>query len=44
MRPKSAYDNVQIEARFEAVLPHLITLERLDLVDDLISYFGEKNV
>jgi len=42
--PKSAYDNVIIEARFDTVFPHLIQMNRMDLVEPLLEYFGEKHI
>jgi len=42
--PKSAYDNVIIEARFDTVFPHLIQMGRMDLVEPLLDYFGEKHI
>jgi len=42
--PKSAYDNVIIEARFDTVFPHLIQMNRMDLVEPLLDYFGEKHI
>lgn len=42
--PKSAYDNVIIEARFDTVFPYLIQMNRMNLVEPLIEYFGEKHI
>jgi hypothetical protein len=42
--PRSAYDNVIIEARFDTVFPHLVQMKRMDLVEPLIDYFGEKHI
>ena len=42
--PRSEYDNVIIEARFDTVFPHLINDKRIELVEPLIDYFGEKHI
>ena len=42
--PRSAYDNVVIEAKFENVFPFLINPDKLEIVDNLIECFGVKNI
>ena len=42
--PKSAYDNVIIEARIETLIPALNEINRLDALDALIDVFGEKHI
>jgi hypothetical protein len=41
--PRSAYDNVIIEAKIESLIPQLVELDKIDLLDALIDVFGEKH-